>query len=108
MQYGPVSSDFIVGDKFLFEYSKKEPQIARIIHCKPLFGKAEKIDTTSTNYITVSPYDRTINFRYRVNGRDYTRCQEISDTVDIDLFRAARRFKLRYLVSNPERSILDF
>ena len=104
------------GDTYEILYNPQDLREIYILEDKPLFLEGEAIDTT-IGVITNSPkadvgdgYKRTCaDFDYIGDSREYKRTQVIQVPFDKPLIiKKGMKFRVRYWLHNPQRSILDF
>ena len=105
-----------VGDIYEVLINPNDFSESYLLNYRPLFLERESIAETVgeiTNDINSMPEDGfnvvRPEFSYFVNGKKYKRVQEIKVPTDSSLFlQKGMQFRVRYLLENPQRSILDY
>lgn len=101
--------DFVLGEKFLIKFDSLSPIKNEVCTDKPLFLKNEsyKITTGCLDKLSTGLF-KTMIFSYKVNNKNYT--QFYSPPTDVKLkfpnFKEGSKYKVRYWIINPERSII--
>ena len=119
--YGSSFATQVYGEKFLLYYDNDDTTEIDIHYDKPVFTKGETKDTkfstakiVSKNFGIIgkmtSQYTSFINFSYTVNGINYERIQYVP--IDFEEkypnLEIGQEYQIRYLVENPQRSIIYF
>lgn len=117
---GDYSPTPVLGELFTMKYDSINPEEFYVELWRPLFLTDEIIEKTKST-ITRNPYrysffgdkkiasTHAVDYRYMVNGKNYTRTQDLppnfiqDNTVSI---HKNDKFFVAYLVENPKRSIL--
>ncbi|WP_375563108.1 hypothetical protein ACE193_11435 [Bernardetia sp. OM2101] len=116
---GKVMSDYglcfysqVYGDKFLLYYDEENPSEPDIHYDKPVFTKDEvlKFSVGTISITFLYKYIRFIHFTYSINGIEYDRIQYLSDDFEEKYpnLETGQEYQIRYLVENPQRSIIYF
>jgi hypothetical protein len=104
------------GDVFEIRVNPDDYTEIYLLNERPLFLKGEAVEETtgrlleSAKISTEGDYKEAFPlFGYTVNGEDYRRVQKIKVPRDSPLvLQEGMRFRVRYWIPNPQRSILDY
>lgn len=109
-QWGYYNDSYVVGELFETVFDSINPDKSQVMVDKPLFLETEKTSTTLGQITRIKDYKRySVDFEYSVDGLIYSKTQVLPDNYE-ELYsdlKTKNIYQVKYLIDNPQRSIID-